>query len=81
MQTSRKATDNLFLAKLSIDSKGRLFLPKEARSILDLRPYDEIVISREGAGFLVSIQRDDRVVCTWELTATKLEQAHYASST
>lgn len=65
---------NLFLTKLTIDKKGRLFLPKDARASLDLRPFDNLVVSTDGAKFLIAVQRDGSVVYAWELAARRLDQ-------
>ena len=59
--------------KLCVDSKGRIFIAKQAREVLRLCPNDELVIMKEQdeETFLIYVQRNNRVTTSWKLEEEK----------
>jgi len=65
-------TRDVILAKLRVDSRGRLFVSRSIRNVLDLSAGDEVVITKDSDpsynGLTLAVQREGSVTKVWRLT-------------
>ena len=66
-------TSEVVLAKLKVDSSGRVFLPKDCRAILGICAEDEIALTLEGESncLLLKVQKSAKVVKIWRMVEEK----------
>ena len=59
----------LILAKLVVDQRSRMFIPKDVSELLDILPGDELVLSHVVGkdSYMITVQRKNDIARKWAL--------------